>query len=79
MFIIIIWEIERQKSVIFLSYSGSFFSILYSPSVSITKIWSKPGIVDLTTVPYTPFVHLQSLTEKSHPNKKLSKVDFPPF
>ena len=30
-------------------------------------------------VPYTPLVHLPSLTAKRHPNKKFNKVDFPEF
>jgi hypothetical protein len=67
------------ESKFFLSFLSLQLVSEKSPSVSITNIdefwWSES--FSLKYVPYNPRVHLPSLTEKSQPNKKLSKVDLP--
>jgi len=76
-------ETAKQKVTNFLSnkllYSVSFSSNSPNkPSVSNINIPSRIlKLASFKKVPYIPLVHLPELEEKSHPNKKLSKVDFP--
>ena len=76
-FIIIISETARQNKTNFLSYV-SLLEMEKSPSVSKIRIPSQLlKFYNLMYVPYIPLVHLPVLVMKSHPNKKLSRVDFP--
>ena len=78
-------EIAKQnrtsfESKSFLLEASFLLTLANNPYVSTRNIPSHPEkckFENLKKVPYTPFVHLPSLVPKSHPNKKLRRVDLP--